>query len=229
MTDFAANTYVVIPAFNESKVIRNTLLSLVGRYQIVVVDDASTDETFRVLSGLPVHYLRHPVNMGQGAALQTGMDYAREQGASFVVHFDADGQHNASDIPRFLAKLVEGDYDVIIGSRFLRNDDRLHVPFLKQVILKTATIINGLLTGLWLTDAHNGFRVMNRKALSCIRLRENRMAHATEILTQIRRQNLHMTELDTKIVYTDYSKQKGQSWTNSFNILLDLIISRYFR
>ncbi|WP_234736131.1 glycosyltransferase family 2 protein [Tellurirhabdus bombi] len=223
------NIFVIIPAYNEGRVIRQTILSLGYAYQIVVVDDASTDDTRSQLQDLPIYYLRHPINLGQGAALQTGMDFVYQMKGEIAVHFDADGQHNPADIPRFIQKLQEDPLDIVIGSRFLRNEDTQRVPFLKRFILKTATVINGLLTGLWLTDAHNGFRVMNRQALERLQLRENRMAHATEILAQVRLNELRLAELDTHVVYTDYSKLKGQSWTNSFNILFDLVVSKYLR
>lgn len=221
--------FVVIPAYNEAKVIRQSILSLGQHYQIVVVDDASVDNTFSQINDLAIYYLRHPINLGQGAALQTGMDFARLKGASIVVHFDADGQHNPMDIPKFIDKLQTGPFDIVMGSRFLEAEHTLSVPPFKRFVLKVATIINGLLTGLWLTDAHNGFRVMNSHALNVINLKENRMAHATEILSQIHRAKLRYAELSTKVVYTEYSTMKGQSWTNSINILIDLAINRYLR
>jgi polyprenyl-phospho-N-acetylgalactosaminyl synthase len=224
-----SSVFIVIPAYNEAKVIRQSILSLGQHYQIIVVDDASTDNTFKQINDLPIYYLRHPINLGQGAALQTGMDFARLEGASVVVHFDADGQHNPADIPKFIDKLQAGPFDIVMGSRFLEAEHTLSVPPFKRFVLRVATIVNGLLTGLWLTDAHNGFRVMNSQALNVIRLKENRMAHATEILSQINRAKLRYAELSTKVVYTEYSKMKGQSWTNSINILIDLAINRYLR
>lgn len=221
--------FVIIPSYNEGSVLRETILSLGENYKIVVVDDASSDNTKHVVSDLSVYYLRHPINLGQGASLQTGMDFAYQQGADIVVHFDADGQHNSGDILRFIEKLQKDNLDVVIGSRFIKSEDTVLVPPFKRIVLMVAKFINGLVTGLWLTDAHNGFRVLNRRALKVIQLKENRMAHATEILTQINHHKLHYKELDTRVIYTDYSKQKGQNWTNSFNILFDLIVNRYFR
>ncbi|WP_020596180.1 glycosyltransferase family 2 protein [Spirosoma panaciterrae] len=221
--------FILIPSYNEANVIRKTIASLQGPYEIVLIDDASTDNTSQVVAGLPIYYLRHTVNLGQGAALQTGMTFAYQQGADIVVHFDADGQHNPNDIPRFIDELESRKLDVVLGSRFLLREDRVSVPAFKQVILKVATLINGIITGLWLTDAHNGFRVMNRRSLGLIRLKENRMAHATEILAEIYRHKLNVVEMSTHITYTDYSKAKGQSWTNSLNILFDLFVNRYLR
>ncbi|GAB3500792.1 glycosyltransferase family 2 protein [Spirosoma knui] len=221
--------FILIPSFNEGKVIRQTIRSLGEQYSIVLIDDASTDDTAGAVRDLPIYYLRHDINLGQGAALQTGMDFALQQGADVVVHFDADGQHNAADIDRFITILETQKVDVVLGSRFMRQEDLLAIPRLRRLLLRIARIINGLLTGLWLSDAHNGFRVMNRQALRVIQLKENRMAHATEILMQIRRQQLRYIEYPTHIVYTEYSQVKGQRWQGAIDILIDVFINKYFR
>ncbi|GAB3709169.1 glycosyltransferase family 2 protein [Spirosoma flavus] len=223
--------FIVIPSYNEGKVIAHTLQKLrrFHNYSVVVVDDCSTDNTEAILKNFDVYYVRHSVNLGQGAALQTGMSFALTQDPAVVVHFDADGQHNHEDIPRFIEKALDGSCDIVLGSRFIRSEDLKAVPPFRRFVLKVAATVNGLMTGMWLSDAHNGFRVLTPTALRAIRLRENRMAHATEILSQIRKNKLRYVELPTHIVYTDYSKQKGQSWSNSINILLDLLISRHLR
>ena len=220
------NVYVVIPSYNEGETLRRTVESLLPcGYEIVVVDDGSREDPHGMLADLPIHYLRHPINLGQGAALQTGMDYAKAQGAEAVIHFDADGQHDKNDIPQFLAALETG-VDVVIGSRFLRESDLAHVPKGKRLVLRCARVVNGVFTGMWLTDAHNGFRALGRKALEAIDLTENRMAHATEIMSQIRAAKLTVKEVPVTIRYTDYSQAKGQKWTNSLNILIDLILNK---
>lgn len=195
-------------------------------YTVVVIDDCSTDNTFDELKNSGVHYLKHEVNLGQGAALQTGIEYALENGAEYAVTFDADGQHDYTEIPALLQPVIEGKADITMGSRFLRKEDIEQVPPMRKLVLKGAIIVNGLLTGLWLTDAHNGFRAMNRKAMQCIYLRENRMAHASEILSQVKLHKLRFQEVPVKITYTDYSKVKGQSSMNSVNILIDLLLKK---
>jgi polyprenyl-phospho-N-acetylgalactosaminyl synthase len=221
--------FIIIPAYNESRAIRSTVAPLIAYgYSVVVVDDHSIDQTRAVLQKLPVYYLRHPINLGQGAALQTGMDFALQQGAKFIIHFDADGQHQAEDISMLLEPLQRGQADVVIGSRFLRWEDRQEVPTLRQLFLRVAVLVNWMITGVWLTDAHNGFRALTRPAAQKICLRENRFAHASEILVQIRHAKLRYVERPTKIVYTNYSKAKGQSLWNAFNIVVDLLLSRFF-
>ena len=166
------DVFIIIPCYNESAVIRQTVEHLLPLgHQIVIVDDGSAQSPWPQLQDLPVHFLRHPVNLGQGAALQTGMDYAQARHARAVIHFDADGQHDANDIPRFLAALDDGA-DVVIGSRFLRPEDVKRIPATKRCILRVARIVNGLFTHVWLSDAHNGFRALNRNALDKIRLTE---------------------------------------------------------
>jgi glycosyltransferase involved in cell wall biosynthesis len=221
--------FVVVPAYNEGRVIRSTVLPLVeAHYAVVVVDDGSTDHTASVLNGLGVYVLRHPINLGQGAALQTGMTFALQQGAEFVVHFDADGQHRAEDIATLVEPLRRGEADVVLGSRFLRQADRQAVPLLRRMLLRGAVIVDGLLTGVWLSDAHNGFRALTRAAAAQIHLRENRFAHASEILSQMRRLGLRYVERPTTILYTDYAKAKGQSMWNALNIVADLLLRRLF-
>lgn len=218
---------MVIPSYNEGKVIRSTVMPLVeSGYKVVVIDDCSTDDTKDALKGLPLFYLKHEINLGQGAAIQTGLAFCIAQNAEYAVTFDADGQHNYLEIPDLLRPIAAGMADVTMGTRFLRKEDIAQVPASRKVILKGAIWVNGLFTGLWLTDAHNGFRAMNRMALSSIKLKENRMSHATEILSQIKNADLRYMEVPVKIIYTDYSKMKGQSSMNSINILIDLILKK---
>lgn len=217
--------YIIVPCYNEARVIRKTIEELISpQWQIILVDDGSTEDIFPLVQDLPIHFLRHRINLGQGAALETGMEFARRANAKAVIHFDADGQHEVSEINAFISALNE--CDIVLGSRFLRQDDLAKIPYFKRLLLRFARIINWFFTGIMLTDAHNGFRALNAKALSSIHLTENRMAHATEILSQIHEAKLKYKELPCSIRYTAYSKSKGQKWYNSFNILMDLIANK---
>lgn len=222
--------FVVVPIYNEGPVIQSTLGPLIDRgYSVVAVDDGSTDDTWSAVRSLPVFSLRHAINLGQGASLQTGTAFAISRGAEFVVHFDADGQHNPDDIEVLLEPLRRGEADVVLGSRFLRDADRRAVPRAKRILLRAGRVVNGVLTGLWLTDAHNGFRAFTWEAAAKIDLRENRFAHASEILAQIRASRLRFVERPTAIVYTERSIAKGQPMWNSIKIVLDLLLRRIFR
>jgi glycosyltransferase involved in cell wall biosynthesis len=224
------SVFLVIPAFNEGRVIRSVIEALLTLpYSIVVVDDGSSDVTYSVLADLPVHLIRHPINFGQGAALQTGTTYALQQGAEVVVHFDADGQHPANQIEELIAPIVQGRADVALGCRFLRRTDAQLVPFQKRVLLRGGIVVSWLFTRVWLHDTHNGFRALSRQAAAKIQLRENGFAHATEILEQIRRTGLRRTEVATTINYSDYSRAKGQSSFNAINIVVELMLGKILR
>ncbi len=224
-----SSVFVVVPSFNEANQIRQTLEPLIREgYSVVLVDDCSTDDTQHVVRDLPIHYIRHPMNLGQGAALQTGMQYAVQAGAKFVLHFDADGQHDWREIPNMLQPLASGEADVALGTRFQRDEDIAAIPLMRRMVLRIAIMVNGFMTGLWLSDAHNGFRAFTHNAASKIKMTENRMAHATEILSLIKQQNLRVKEVPVHIVYSNYSKAKGQSSLNSINILIDLILNKLF-
>ena len=219
--------FVIIPCYNEISIIRQTVSQVLeAGYDVVVVDDGSEQDILRALDNLPVHYLRHAVNLGQGAALQTGMQYALEQNVDIAVHFDADGQHQAEDIDVMVEPLLTKKVDVVLGSRFMNPEHAKSVPFNRKILLKMARYSNLLFTGLWLTDAHNGFRALGRTAMETLQITENQMAHATEILQQIHAKKLKYCERPIRVVYTEYTKQKGQSLWNGVNIFFDLILNR---
>jgi glycosyltransferase involved in cell wall biosynthesis len=223
--------FVIVPAYNEGSVLVANMRPVIeAGYSVVVVDDGSSDDTRNVAGALPrAHVLRHELNLGQGAALQTGMTYALRAGARYIVHFDADGQHRVDDIPVLLEPLVAGEADVVLGSRFLRQQDTRAVPTSRRWLLRGGVVVNRVLTGVRLTDAHNGFRAFTAEAAGRIDLKENGFAHASEILSQIRRRSLRHVERPTSIEYSDYSRAKGQSSLNAVRIVVDLVLRRIFR
>lgn len=217
--------FLVIPVYNEETVIEKVIKNLSDYpYSIVVVDDGSTDRTFQLLQKFQIHRLHHQINLGQGAALQTGMTYALDQEADVIVHFDADGQHRAEDIEKIIEPVLKGEADVALGSRFLRYEDEKEIPLRRRLFLKVAAIVNGFLTGLWLTDAHNGLRALSRSSIEKIYLFENGYSHASEIVQQIRCNGLRYKEVPVRIRYTKYSRTKGQSFWNGFNIVVDMML-----
>ena len=219
-------TYIIIPAFNESSRIAAVLESLLSlNYSMIVIDDGSADDTAKIAATFPVILIRHELNLGQGAALETGMEAARQLEADYVVHFDSDGQHVASDIEHLLAPLQKDEADIVFGSRFLEKKPS-GLTFSRKIILKAGRWINYLITGILLSDAHNGLRALNNKALHAVHFRQPGMAHASEILYEVRRKSLRYLELPVHILYTDYSKQKGQGILNSVNILFHLLFKR---
>src|SRR5215813_10220403 len=216
-----AQVYVVIPAYNEGPLI-SRVVGEVRRagYTAVVVDDGSSDTTAQQAGAAGATVITHLFNLGQGAALQTGMDYALAQAAECIVTFDADGQHRVSDISRLTEALVRERADFVLGSRFLGQAPDL--PALRRLVLRAATAFTRLTTGLQLTDTHNGLRAMTRRGASAIKLRQNRMAHASEWLSQIAASGLRYVERPVTIEYTAYSLAKGQSVGDAILILLDL-------
>lgn len=222
--------FIIVPSYNEAEVIQQTLHPLLDYgYRVIVVDDGSTDDTGSKLQCLPVTVIRHIMNLGQGAALQTGMTYALSQGAEIIVHFDADGQHNHRDISRLIQPILEGRADVALGSRFLNREHIREIPPLKRILLRLATLFTIVVSGIRLTDTHNGFRAFSRAAAERITIYENGMAHASEIIHAIARLKLPYIEIPVRIVYTQYSRTKGQSAFNSINILFDFILGRFFK
>ncbi|MBN2502661.1 MAG: glycosyltransferase family 2 protein [Anaerolineales bacterium] len=217
--------WVIIPAFNEASAIGEVLSGLADySFNIVVVDDCSTDDTFDVIGSYPVHRLRHIQNLGQGAALQTGIDYVlQNHQPDYLVTFDADGQHVPESIPHLVEVAQQGGYDVVLGSRFCDESLVENMRFSRRVLLWLAILFTNLTTGLKLTDTHNGLRLFTAEAAASIRVRQNRMAHASEILQQIARYKLRVVEAPVHVRYTAYSMAKGQTMWGGIDILIDLL------
>ena len=219
-----SNICIIVPIYNEDKVVRGIAKALVDeKYTVLIVDDGSSDNSLKVISDLPVYTLKHSTNFGQGAALQTGFEFAKKNpNLEIFVTFDSDGQHQPKDIDNVVLPIKENRADIVFGTRF--QDDKTKMPILKRIILKLAVKYTNLSTGVPLTDAHNGFRAMNRRALEEMNLNLNGMAHASEIVATAHRANLITAEVPVEILYTKYSKAKGQSILNSINILADLFL-----
>ncbi len=224
----SGHVFIIIPAYNEEQVIDRVLRELVPLgHSIVVVDDGSAVMLTAILSNLPVYLLRHKVNLGQGAALKTGMEFALSKGAQFIVTYDADGQHTPSDIEKLMDPLRTGQTDITLGSRFILDGNG--IPYGKRILLQIARYINYVFTGLLLTDAHNGLRAMTADAAEKIHLRQSGMAHATEIIAEVRKNKLRYREIPVRIHYTDYARAKGQSVWESFRIIFDILLNKFFR
>lgn len=213
-----------MPAYNEGPVIADVVRGvLAAGANLVVVDDHSSDESGDTARAAGAVVVRHPVNLGQGAALQTGLDYALRAGAQVLVTFDADGQHRVEDALRLAELVLAGRADIACGSRFLGVEAQ-GMPRSRRLVLRAATVFTRLTTGVPVTDAHNGLRAMSREAAGSLRITHNRMAHASEIVAQIGQRRLRYMELPVQILYTPYSLSKGQRISNSLNILGDLLL-----
>lgn len=218
---------VAVPALNEAEVLGRVLESLSSVQplrDVVVVDDGSRDDTAAVARARGCYVLRHVINRGQGAALQTGITFAVREGADIVVTFDADGQHQASDMPALLAPIVEGRADFVLGNRFLSGTS--NVPPFRAVVLHVARLITFLTSGMRVGDTHNGYRALSRRGAQAIHLRQDRMAHASEIYDQILRARLPFVEVPVTIRYSDETLAKGQKLSNSVSVLFQYMLGK---
>lgn len=219
----ASSTWFVIPLFNEGQVIHDVITNLRVQYPLVVcVDDGSSDNSAEEAERAGAVVVRHPYNMGQGAAIKTGIDYAlTDPSMEQVVTFDADGQHQISDASEMIQVRMNEGVDLVLGSRFL--DARTKPGLIKRAVLRGAVWYTNMTSGVKLTDAHNGLRVIGRHACERMTIEQNRMAHASEMVSEIGRNNFTYREHPVHILYTDYSKAKGQPVLNAVNILVDLL------
>lgn len=219
--------WVVVAALNEASRIGTTISSLVTfGWRVVVVDDGSSDSTLAVARRAGAVVLRHLINRGQGASLQTGIEFAVSQGAKYIVTFDADGQHCARDVPEMVDCLVSGKADIVLGSRFL--GAVVDIPWHRYWMLKLATLFTRLTTRLEITDTHNGLRAMTASTAKQLRLCEDRMAHASEILHVIANSGLRYVEHPVTIQYHRSTLAKGQRTADAWGVFTRLVISRLF-
>lgn len=220
------DVWVIVPMYNEASTVASVIASLQEQFDhVVCIDDGSADGSQAVAASAGATVLRHAVNQGQGAALQTGFDYVlRHTPASYAVTFDADGQHVVSDAVRMVQTARETRSDVVLASRFTGSSTAM--PAARRLVLKAGIRFTQWTAKLDVTDTHNGLRVLNRDALTKIRLTMPRMAYASELLAAIVPNGLTYVEVPTTVNYTDYSRAKGQSNINAVNILFDLAVRR---
>jgi polyprenyl-phospho-N-acetylgalactosaminyl synthase len=217
---------VVIPMFNEASVISDVVRAVRGRFgRVVCVDDGSSDESHVLARAAGAEVVRHPVNLGQGAALETGFRRAlRDPLTRYVVTFDADGQHSVEDAASMVRVADDLGVQVVLGSRFL--GDMEGASGHRRALLKLAVRFTRATTGLKITDAHNGLRVFSRDAAKRLRFRLHGMSHASEVLSVIARHDWSYVEHPTTVTYTEYSRAKGQRGYNAFNIVFDIALNR---
>jgi glycosyltransferase involved in cell wall biosynthesis len=228
-------TWVVIPLYNEAAVVGDVVRDLrtalaahaavspgTPTAGVVCVDDGSSDGSADAAAAAGAVVLRHAVNLGQGAALQTGLTYAlRDPDARYFLTYDADGQHQPPDALAMLDVLRRDEVDVVFGSRFLAEGTRPGLG--RRLLLRGAVAYTNLSTHVRLSDAHNGLRALNRTAAEAIDIRQDRMAHASEIVGQVGHARLRWAEHPVHVLYTDYSRAKGQPGLNAVNIVVDLL------
>lgn len=221
--DIVRRTWLVVPLYNEATVIADVIATTLHTFpNIVCVDDGSFDDSANLAHAAGAQVVRHPINLGQGAALQTGFDWVLTYtDADYVVTFDADGQHRPSDALRMVVRAEDENLGFVLGSRFLSENHQ--AGRLKRFVLRTAARATRMRTGMDMTDAHNGLRLLRRDAVEQVRLKQNRMAHASEIVHKLAGTGLPWAEESVTIDYTDYSRSKGQSLLNGINIVTEML------
>ncbi|MCW2753297.1 MAG: hypothetical protein JWQ32_708 [Marmoricola sp.] len=217
---------IVIPAYNEATSISGVVTELLGQFRhVLVVDDGSADDTASLARAAGAAVARHPINLGAGAALETGLAWvAARPEFSWAVTFDADGQHLVLDAVRMLARARATGVDIVLASRF--TGATVDMPSARRVLLKAAVAFTRLTTHLDVTDAHNGLRVINTRARPDLHLSQCGMAHASELTSAISSAGLTYCEVSTTVRYSAYSQAKGQRNLNAINVLFDLAAAR---
>lgn len=214
---------VIIPAYNEEKTISDVIKKTHNFVDdIIVVDDGSNDRTGVIAKNLGAVVVRHVINRGLGAAIGTGFDKAKQLNADLAITLDADGQHDSSEIPKFIQAAKDGA-DVIIGSRM---KDRAGMPWYRQIANHLGNVVTFLLFGAWVTDSQSGFRAFTAYSLSKIVIHTNRMEVSSELIAESKNHNLNLVEVPIKAIYTDYSLSKGNNFFVGIKILLKLVLKR---
>lgn len=223
---FKKNTAIIVPVYNEGQVIESVIKHALKTFDVVVcVNDGSKDNSSDQIKKTRAYLVEHPINMGQGAALQTGIDFAKMlPNIDNFVMFDADGQHRVEDVLTMLKELASEKYDIILGSRFLGSTVGMKKS--KKMLLKMAIKFSNATSGVKLTDTHNGLRVFNRHVAETMQITMPDMSHASEILEIISKNNYRYTEVPVTIEYTDYSRSKGQAMINAINIVFDTLLRK---
>jgi glycosyltransferase involved in cell wall biosynthesis len=217
--------FIVIPAFNEEAVIQDVIdeTKKSGYENIIIIDDGSSDDTFQKAKERNVFALRHKINRGKGAAAKTGIEAAKLLGAEIAVTMDADGQHNPADIAK-MVQLLEDGHDVVLGTR-LQNPTGM--PQYKIFANQIGNFFTWMIYGLWVTDSQSGFRAYSRRAMEQIDTRTDHYEYDSEVIREIRRNQLKHVEIPIEVRYTEYSMSKlqKQGFVNGLKTLYNMIWS----
>lgn len=220
--------FCIIPAYHEEKNIKKVIEEVLNFVDfLVVIDDGSADKTYEMAMEVKsdkLQVLRHPINLGQGAALQTGNDYALKNKADVIVHFDADGQFKAEEIEKLVQVLLDEDLDIVFGSRFLEIESDLPLTK-KRLIMPLARLFNHTFFSIKTKDPQSGFRVFKSSIAKQIEIENNRMAHCTEILAKAHQKKLKIKEVAITVLYPDF----GQKFSGGFKIIKDLFFKKLSR
>lgn len=219
----------VIPAYNEESRIADAVRDALNYVdEAVVIDDASSDRSGEFGRDAGAHLLTHIINRGQGAALQTGNDYALSVlDADYIVHFDSDGQMQGREIPELVEELRLGNAEVVLGSRFLGRKAE-NMPLSRKLTLLASRLFTRIISGVAVTDAHCGFRAYTRKAVQKMRFSLDRNAHASEVYDLIAIHKMPYKEVPVTIRYTEETLAKGSRFSSGFRVLKDLFKHRFF-
>lgn len=214
---------IIIPAYNEEQKVGGVVADLfdVGFKHIVVIDDGSKDKTFEIVKKSKAVALKHPINIGLGGALSTGLEYARQNGFEYAITVDSDGQHDISDAKKLALELKKNKHDFVIGSRLKNMKNKNSIRFFGNHLMDFAT---ALLCGKYTEDTQSGLRAFNKNALSKIKPQSSGYEVSSEIIIQAIKGNLKISTIPIKAIYTDYSLKKGQKISNAIRVIRRLVV-----
>jgi glycosyltransferase involved in cell wall biosynthesis len=224
---------IIIPAYNEGSVIGGVIDKLLidlkdsnlDKAKVVVINDGSKDTTaVEVEKRTGVVMISHILNSGAGAAIRTGLSYARDTGSDYAVTMDADGQHDSQDMARVLQELMKNKSDIVIGSRLINAEG---MPWYRVMGNKGLSFFTFLLFGLWIKDSQSGLRSFNRNALERITFHSNNYTYNSELMWRIKQNRLSVKEVPIKAIYSEYSLAKGQSNWEVVHIVRQLLKYRF--
>lgn len=230
------NTYIVLPAYNEGKVIKKTIedIKKEGYNNIIVVDDGCTDNTYQEAISTGITVVSHPINRGKGAATQTGIDTAKLLNADIIVTMDSDGQHNPKDIKAMIEPIIKKQADVVIGSRFINKSKEM--PKSRIMMNKIGNFVTYIFFGAMSSDSQSGFRAYSNKAANSVYSYMDRYEFESEMLGHIKAAKLKVTEVPIEVIYTNYSLNKykggkvsGQGLLNGIKMVIRLIEHTLFK
>ncbi|MFA5932970.1 MAG: glycosyltransferase family 2 protein [Microgenomates group bacterium] len=215
---------IVVPAYNEESRIGSVLQDLIKtKIPIIVIDDGSSDNTYKIVQSNKVIPLKHKINLGKGAALKTGCEAAFSLGVEGVIIMDSDGQHRVGDLDKFVAALETGNYDVVFGSRNLS----FGVPFMRFVGNKFASVLVSFLFGIYVSDLICGYRAFTKKGYDNLKWQSSGYGVETEMVVRTGKLKLRFCEVPVETIYFD--KFKGVTILDAVGILFSVLKWRIYK